>query len=749
MSRNFETTVVQEKIDEKAWNRSDEEDRAIRVVVKLFFENLKKAVQDESVFTNNAQTEWETKELYVLKDSKLPPIFCTLPKEVTRTLGWEEDIIDVDVISISEPEHSLPPDRDGDVSMTEPYHLQQPITEITPNSESSGKRKRGEPQIKEEPEIISESQVGPQPKSRQQNEDVLSASELAGIIKILLEEMDKTNFCSLYNASFANFYNEMALLGKRELLERNVQLILCDPPFNTRRIRSLPNSSHDLLTRNDIDEAVIAFDHFLSPSGHGVVFCSAYQFKTWFDKLSTYENEEDKHGNESDGSSPVRKKTMAKVFHVESKPLHFIREKGFYTSFPGRRGPSHTSVVEQAVHFWRKDADVPASHSHLPIYEDFGEFPCSYPIWTNCNDGIKLDKKERIFITPGSKKMLRPEQKPIALLRHLIRQFTVPGDIVMDLFSGTFSTARACISVSEQRRFIGCEIDESCYNIALQYVLSDFWERALKGSPKLSSNLLERIRPNAERLRKHVAIRQNLQAEHDITNVPDNLPLYQRLPRHVLSFVASMKGQNILKYWAEPYDKWPSHVQNYLNSTSIDALLANESAFYNLLLAKSKIKHVQSGSGVFAGKRFVKGEILCHFYGTLVYRDLNKEGEPDVQYGSGVMATNKDNFGRYSMKARTVLKISGKRTKHDVFIVPAKFCLAGFINDYRYNKGDEEYKDRKSATRRRPNVETTCEEETIPSIVGYYSFFKVKAIQDIAFGDELYLDYGEKYQFPK
>ena len=117
---------------------------------------------------------------------------------------------------------TLYPDRDGDVSMTEPYHLQQPITEITPNSESSGKRKREEPQIKEEPEIISESQVGPQPKSRQQNEDVLSASELAGTIKILLEEMDKTNFCSLYNASFANFYNEMALLGKRELLERNV-----------------------------------------------------------------------------------------------------------------------------------------------------------------------------------------------------------------------------------------------------------------------------------------------------------------------------------------------------------------------------------------------------------------------------------------------------------------------------------------------------------------------------------------------
>lgn len=46
-------------------------------------------------------------------------------------------------------------------------------------------------------------------------------------------------------------------------------------------------------------------------------------------------------------------------------------------------------------------------------------------------------------------------QKPIALLQRIIRANTNPGDVVLDIFSGSGSTAIACDR--EDREFVGCD----------------------------------------------------------------------------------------------------------------------------------------------------------------------------------------------------------------------------------------------------------------------------------------------------
>lgn len=43
--------------------------------------------------------------------------------------------------------------------------------------------------------------------------------------------------------------------------------------------------------------------------------------------------------------------------------------------------------------------------------------------------------------------MLRPQQKPLALLQELIARFSQPRDTVVHLFAGTFSTAAACATI--------------------------------------------------------------------------------------------------------------------------------------------------------------------------------------------------------------------------------------------------------------------------------------------------------------
>ena len=57
-----------------------------------------------------------------------------------------------------------------------------------------------------------------------------------------------------------------------------------------------------------------------------------------------------------------------------------------------------------------------------------------------------------------------PCQFPIAIPQRLIRALTKPEDIVMDPFSGSGSTAMACII--ENRKFIGCELKKEYIDIA-------------------------------------------------------------------------------------------------------------------------------------------------------------------------------------------------------------------------------------------------------------------------------------------
>jgi site-specific DNA-methyltransferase (adenine-specific) len=54
-----------------------------------------------------------------------------------------------------------------------------------------------------------------------------------------------------------------------------------------------------------------------------------------------------------------------------------------------------------------------------------------------------------------------PTQKPVDLLRWLIRAYSNPGDTVLDCFAGSGSTLEACLA--EGRYGVGCELDATYY----------------------------------------------------------------------------------------------------------------------------------------------------------------------------------------------------------------------------------------------------------------------------------------------
>ena len=62
------------------------------------------------------------------------------------------------------------------------------------------------------------------------------------------------------------------------------------------------------------------------------------------------------------------------------------------------------------------------------------------------------------------KKMIHPTQKPVELIRWLIRTYTNEGEVVLDNCMGSASTAIACIK--EKRHYIGFELNKDYFDKA-------------------------------------------------------------------------------------------------------------------------------------------------------------------------------------------------------------------------------------------------------------------------------------------
>jgi hypothetical protein len=76
--------------------------------------------------------------------------------------------------------------------------------------------------------------------------------------------------------------------------------------------------------------------------------------------------------------------------------------------------------------------------------------------WVTVSDGQRYPTTVLDF---SNETGLHPTQKPVELMRYLVRTYTNEGDTVLDFAAGSFTTGVAC--VIEKRNFIGIEQDES------------------------------------------------------------------------------------------------------------------------------------------------------------------------------------------------------------------------------------------------------------------------------------------------
>lgn len=80
------------------------------------------------------------------------------------------------------------------------------------------------------------------------------------------------------------------------------------------------------------------------------------------------------------------------------------------------------------------------------------------PDWVQPSDVLEFN------VVPNRNGKLHPTQKPVELIRWLIRSYTNEGDLVLDNCIGSGTTAIAAIK--EKRHFIGMELDKEYFDIA-------------------------------------------------------------------------------------------------------------------------------------------------------------------------------------------------------------------------------------------------------------------------------------------
>ena len=130
--------------------------------------------------------------------------------------------------------------------------------------------------------------------------------------------------------------------------------------------------------------------------------------------------------------------------------LIFYNEKGTYNPIPKERIGEKKECYNGYAHYCGKN-------NHLDLEKKPKKYDPNF-----VNPSTVLDFK----VVPNRNGKLHPTQKPVDLLEYLIKTYTNEGDLVLDFCMGSGSTGIACLNTN--RKFIGIELDEKYFNIAIK-----------------------------------------------------------------------------------------------------------------------------------------------------------------------------------------------------------------------------------------------------------------------------------------
>ena len=155
--------------------------------------------------------------------------------------------------------------------------------------------------------------------------------------------------------------------------------------------------------------------------------------------------------------------------------VNLIKARGWFVAFCTAEGVAKWADVinESDIKYkrpciWIKPDGTPQFNGQMPGmgYECFVTAWCG-PGASKWNNGSKHGIYTFSKDSPN-KASKHPTEKPIKLMRAIIKDFTNEGEYILDPFMGSGTTGAACAQMG--RKFVGIELDEKYFDVACKRI---------------------------------------------------------------------------------------------------------------------------------------------------------------------------------------------------------------------------------------------------------------------------------------
>lgn len=241
-------------------------------------------------------------------------------------------------------------------------------------------------------------------------------------------------------------YNQDCLVGMTEIPDGSVDCIICDPPYGVLNKSSEGGSWDSVIPFEPLWEQYL---RVIKENGAIVIFSQGMftaQLMMSQPKLWRY--------------NLIWDKVRATGFlNANRMPLRYHEDICVFY----KKLPTYNPQMEELN---GREPNHPKGHGkHNERNSCYGKVVRINPTYEDKKYPRSIIRIKAVHCSEGQ---FHPTQKPIELIRYLVRTYTNQGDVILDNCMGSGTTAIACIK--EKRHFIGFEINKKYYKKACERI---------------------------------------------------------------------------------------------------------------------------------------------------------------------------------------------------------------------------------------------------------------------------------------
>ena len=253
--------------------------------------------------------------------------------------------------------------------------------------------------------------------------------------KHILFDIKPENYSNIERIDLNEIKFEECIKGMSKLPDNSVDLILCDLPYGTTNYEWDAIIPFDLMWEQ--------YNRVVRPNGTIVLFgVEPFSSMLRCSNIKNYAYDwvwnKEQHANfQQAKKQPLKQHEYIHVFRVDKKAKGLNSNKGdFLYQPPGMTRINKELKVKRKAHLGK----MLGSEKRKSYIQEFTDYPKS------------------ILHFPKESTTFHHTQKPVELLKYLIKTYTHPGSVVLDNCMGSGSTAIACLETN--RFFVGFEMNE-------------------------------------------------------------------------------------------------------------------------------------------------------------------------------------------------------------------------------------------------------------------------------------------------